>query len=133
VPQEGPHTDMGWRIEPRSFTELLTRLGEEYPGQPLMITENGAAFPDVPDADGVVRDTDRIAYLEGHLGAVRDAISAGVEIRGYFVWSLIDNFEWAWGYSKKFGIVHVDRATLERTPKLSAHWYKGVIQANGLG
>jgi len=132
LPQEGPHTDMGWRIEPGSFTELLTRIGSEYPGVPLMITENGAAFPDVPGADGVVRDTDRIDYLEGHLGAVRDAIAAGVDIRGYFVWSLLDNFEWAWGYSKTFGIVHVDWTTLERTPKESAYWYRSVIGANSL-
>jgi beta-glucosidase len=96
-----------------------------------MITENGAAFPDVAGADGIVHDTDRIAYLEGHLGAVRDAIAGGVDVRGYFVWSLLDNFEWAWGYSKTFGIVHVDFETLVRTPKQSAGWYKSVIEANG--
>jgi len=133
LPQEGPHTDMGWRIEPGSFTELLTRIGADYPGVPLMITENGAAFPDLPSDDGIIHDTDRIAYLQGHLGAVRDALASGVDVRGYFVWSLMDNFEWAWGYSKTFGIVHVDFDTLERTPKQSAHWYKAVIEANGLG
>jgi beta-glucosidase len=133
VPQEGPYTDMGWRIEPASLTELLVRIGRDYPDLPLMITENGAAFPDLVGADGTVHDADRIDYICGHLGAIHDAIAAGVDVRGYFVWSLMDNFEWAWGYSKRFGIVHVDYDTLERTPKASAGWFRGVIQANGLG
>jgi beta-glucosidase len=132
IPQDGPHTAMGWRIEPASFTELLLRVGRDYPGVPLMITENGAAFPDVVTADGTVHDADRIAYLNGHLRAVNDAIVAGVDIRGYFVWSLMDNFEWAWGYTKRFGIVHVDYATMVRTPKASARWYRAVVDANGL-
>jgi beta-glucosidase len=132
LPQEGPYTAMGWRIEPGSLTELLLRVHAEYPDIPLMITENGAAFPDEPGADGVVHDTDRVDYLRGHLGAVHDAISKGADVRGYFCWSLMDNFEWAWGLSKRFGLVHVDYPTGTRTLKDSAHWYRGVIAANGL-
>ncbi len=98
----------------------------------MMITENGAAFTDVMEEDGTVHDADRIDYLAGHVRAVHGAIAQGVDVRGFFVWSLLDNFEWAWGYSKRFGIVHVDFATLRRTTKASAHWYRGVIAANGL-
>jgi beta-glucosidase len=93
-----------------------------------MVTENGAAFPDVLQGGGRVEDPRRVAYLEGHLGAVHDAISAGVDVRGYFAWSLLDNFEWALGYSCRFGLVHVDYDTLERTPKLSAQWYSRLIR-----
>jgi beta-glucosidase len=132
IPQGGPRTDMGWPIEPASFTELLVRVAREYPGLPLVVTENGAAFGDAVGPDGVVHDIDRIAYLDGHLRAVSDAIAAGVDVRGYFVWSLMDNFEWAWGYTKRFGIVHVDYATLTRTPKDSASWYRSVVTMNGL-
>ncbi len=132
VPQEGPFTAMNWRIEASSLTELLTRVHREYPGLQLMITENGAAFDDAVGEDAVVHDDDRIDYLHGHLGAVHDAISAGVDIRGYYVWSLLDNFEWAWGYTKRFGIVHVDFASCERRPKDSAIWYRDVIARNGL-
>jgi beta-glucosidase len=132
IPQDGPYTSMGWRIDPGSLTELLLRVGRDYPGVPLMITENGAAFPDALGADGIVHDEDRIAYLNGHLRAVHDAIAAGVDVRGYFVWLLMDNFEWAWGYTKRFGIVHVDYVSMVRTPKESAAWYRSVIEANAL-
>jgi beta-glucosidase len=132
VPQPGPHTAMGWRIEPGSLAELLLRVNRDYPGVPLMITENGAAFADEPAADGQVRDADRIDYLRGHLGAVHEAIGHGVDVRGYYCWSLMDNFEWAWGLSKRFGIVRVDFATGERRLKDSARWYRDVIAANGL-
>jgi beta-glucosidase len=132
VPQEGPYTAMGWRIEAGSLTELLLRVHADYPDVPLMITENGAAFADEPGPDGVVHDADRIDYLHGHLGAVHDAIAKGVDVRGYYCWSLMDNFEWAWGFSKRFGIVHVDYADGTRTPKDSARWYRDVITANGL-
>jgi beta-glucosidase len=130
--QEGPYTAMGWRIEAPSLTELLLRVHRDYPEIPLMITENGAAFDDVVSADGAVHDPDRIAYLHGHIGAVLDAIEAGVDLRGYFLWSLLDNFEWAYGYSKRFGIVRVDYETLERTVKDSGQWYREVIAAHGL-
>jgi beta-glucosidase len=132
VPQEGPYTAMGWRIDPESFTELLVRVHAEHPDLPLVITENGAAFGDEPGPDGVVHDADRIAYLRAHLAAVHEAIDRGVDVRGYYAWSLMDNFEWAWGLSKRFGLVHVDYDTLVRTPKDSARWYGDVIVANGV-
>ncbi len=132
VPQDGPYTAMHWRIEPASLTELLLRVHRDYPDLPLMITENGAAFDDVVTDDGEVHDADRIAYLHEHLDAVHAAITAGVDIRGYFLWSLLDNFEWAWGYSKRFGIVRVDFPTGARLVKDSARWYRRVIAAGGL-
>jgi beta-glucosidase len=132
IPQDGPYTAMRWRIEPASLTELLVRVHRDYPDLALMITENGAAFDDVVADDGAVHDTDRISYLHGHLGAAHDAIAAGVDLRGYFVWSLMDNFEWAWGYSKRFGIVRVDYPTGERLVKDSARWYRDVIAAGGI-
>ncbi|HEU4347833.1 MAG TPA: GH1 family beta-glucosidase [Actinoplanes sp.] len=127
----GPVTDMNWQIEPAGLTRLLERLHRDY-GVPLLITENGAAYPDGPSEDGRVHDTNRIEYLDGHLRACHDAISNGVDLRGYFVWSLMDNFEWAEGYAKRFGIVHVDYRTQARLPKNSARWYSDVIRRNGL-
>ncbi|SOD74208.1 beta-glucosidase [Jatrophihabitans sp. GAS493] len=132
LPQEGPYTAMGWRVEADSLRELLERVHADYPGIPLIVTENGAAYDDQVGSDGVVHDDDRIAYFDGHIGAILDAVTAGVPVTGYFAWSLLDNFEWAWGYSKRFGIVHVDFDTQQRTPKDSAHWYSKVIAANGL-
>ncbi|SDJ00695.1 broad-specificity cellobiase [Frankineae bacterium MT45] len=132
VPPQGPQTGMGWLIDPPAFTELLLRVHREYPGVPLMITENGAAFDDVVGPDGEVEDRERTAYLESHLLAVSDAIDAGADVRAYFVWSLMDNFEWAWGYGKRFGIVHVDYDTQVRTPKSSARWYREVSRRNGV-
>jgi beta-glucosidase len=132
LPQDGPYTAMHWRIDPDSFTELLLRVHRVYPGHELMITENGAAVDDVVAPDGAVHDGDRIVYVGSHLSAVHAAIAQGADVRGYFVWSLMDNFEWAWGFSKRFGIVHVDFATQQRRLKDSAHWYRGVIAANGL-
>jgi beta-glucosidase len=130
--QPGPYTDMGWSIDPRGLRALLVRLHTEFPGLPLYVTENGAAYPDVVAEDGGVHDPDRIDYLRAHLTAVAEAIADGADVRGYFLWSLLDNFEWAWGYAKRFGIVHVDYDTLVRTPKDSALWYAGVIGANAL-
>lgn len=132
VPQPGPYTDMGWRIEPSAFTDLLVRLGHDYPDVPMAVTENGCAYDDGPDASGRVRDERRIAYLTSHLTAVHDAIEQGADVRGYYLWSFLDNFEWALGYDKRFGIVHVDYESLVRTPKDSAAWYRDVIAANGL-
>ncbi|WP_326549607.1 GH1 family beta-glucosidase [Micromonospora sp. NBC_01813] len=128
-----PLTDMGWQIQPSGLTALLTKLGRDYPGVPMIITENGAAFPDQlhPDGDRV-EDTDRVAYLDGHLRAAHAAIAAGVDLRGYLVWSLLDNFEWAYGYDKRFGIVYVDYLTQRRVPKASARWYQEVIRRNGI-
>ncbi|HEX6234272.1 MAG TPA: GH1 family beta-glucosidase [Jiangellaceae bacterium] len=128
----GPATATGWPIEPSSFTDLLVRLANDYPGVPLWITENGAAFDDAPSADGRVPDPERIRYLDGHIRAVHAAIERGADVRGYLVWSLMDNFEWAKGYSKRFGIVYVDYDTQLRTPKDSARWYRNVIARNGI-
>ncbi len=128
LPPQGELTDMGWEISPTAFTDLLVRLQRDY-GVPLMVTENGAAFPDVLTPTGRVEDPRRVAYLEGHLGAVHEAIRLGADIRGYFAWSLLDNFEWAEGYSRRFGLVHVEYATLARHPKDSAlsfaQWARG--------
>jgi len=128
----GPRTDMGWSIDARGLRELLVRLHTEHPGLELVVTENGAAYPDVL-VDGAVHDADRIAYLHDHLGAVLDAVEAGAPVTGYYLWSFLDNFEWAYGFSKRFGVVHVDYATQVRTPKDSAAWYAGVIAAHALG
>jgi len=127
-----PVTAMGWEIDSRGLTETLLRLHRDYPPLPLYVTENGAAFEDTVDASGQVDDPERIAYLDAHLRASHEAIAAGVPLRGYFIWSLLDNFEWAQGYSKRFGIVHVDYPTQQRTPKASAGWYTEVIRRNGL-
>ncbi|GAA0554100.1 GH1 family beta-glucosidase [Paractinoplanes ferrugineus] len=122
-----PRTAMDWPITPERFTKLLVRLHTDYPGLPMVITENGAAFADEPDTTGFVTDDDRTAYLASHLGAVADACAQGADVRGYFAWSLMDNFEWAEGYAKRFGIVHVDYETQTRTPKQSALWFRDTI------
>lgn len=127
VPQDGATTAMGWTIDASGLRDLLTRLHAEHPGLPLAVTENGAAFDDTVDADGRIRDAARIAYLRDHLDAVAQAIDDGVDVRGYFVWSLMDNFEWSFGYAKRFGIVHVDFETQRRMPKSSALWYRDYI------
>ena len=108
---------MGWVVDPGGLEELLLRLGADYGGLPLLVTENGASFDDRVEPDGSVRDLDRVAFLDGHLRAVHRALEAGVDLRGYFVWSLLDNFEWAEGYSKRFGVVHVDYETLASDPE----------------
>jgi beta-glucosidase len=113
---------MGWNVAPEALEELLVSLHEDFGGIPLMITENGAAFDDEL-VGGRVRDPKRIDYLRRHLTAVHRAIVRGANVRGYLVWSLLDNFEWSYGYSKRFGIVHVDFATFARTVKDSGRWY----------
>jgi beta-glucosidase len=125
-----PRTDMGWPITPARFTQLLMRLHRDYPGLPMVITENGAAFPDKADASGFVADDDRVGYLETHIAAVMAAREQGADVRGYFAWSLLDNFEWAEGYAKRFGIVHVDYETQLRTPKKSALWFRDHIASS---
>lgn len=126
------YTDMGWEIHPAGIRQLLTRLHSDYKLPPVFITENGAAFKDEISADGRVHDTQRIRYISDHLLEVRAAIAAGVNVQGYFCWSFMDNFEWAFGFQKRFGLVHVDYKTLARKPKDSAHWYSRVIRRNGL-
>ncbi|MFB7088136.1 GH1 family beta-glucosidase [Streptomyces sp. NPDC056296] len=119
----GDRTEMGWSVDPTGLHELIMRYDREAPGLPLYVSENGAAYDDKPGADGTVHDPDRVAYLDGHLRAVRRAIADGADVRGYYLWSLLDNFEWAYGYEKRFGAVYVDYASQQRTPKSSALWY----------
>jgi len=123
-------TDFGWAIVPAGLTTILRELHERYPElPPVFITENGASFHDEPDADGAVHDPRRIAFLEAHLGAVADAVAAGVDVRGYYVWSAFDNFEWAAGYAERFGLVYVDYETQQRIRKDSWGWYRDLIAA----
>ena len=123
-----PITEMGWEVYPQGLTELLLRLHRDYTLPPLYVKENGAAFKDVFE-NGRVHDAARTDYIARHIGAVAEAMRLGVPMAGYMVWSLLDNFEWASGYEKRFGIVHVDYATLARTPKDSALWYRSFLQA----
>lgn len=131
LPTEGPHTDMGWNIDPDGLHDLLVRVHDNYPEVLLMVTENGMACKDQlvvnNDGDKAVHDADRIDYLQRHLAAARRAMSEGVPLTGYFVWSLLDNFEWYFGYAKRFGITYVDYATQERIPKDSFLWYRDFI------
>jgi beta-glucosidase len=133
VHQEGAiHTETKWEVFPPGLTRILVWVNERYGQIPLYITENGAAFSDPPSAiDGQVDDPLRVDYLRGHLGAVRDAIQQGAQVHGYFVWSLLDNFEWSHGYSKRFGIVHVNYETQERTIKSSGLFYSEVLRTHG--
>jgi beta-glucosidase len=131
VPPGVATTAMGWGIEPDGLTELLQRVGRDYPKLPIYVTENGAAFYDYIDPEGGVDDDERIDFLDRHFRAAHDAVQSGVDLRGYFVWSLLDNFEWAFGYSKRFGLIFVDYATQTRTLKKSAAWYAEVIRNNG--
>jgi beta-glucosidase len=126
LPQPGPYTAMGWNIAPEALEHLLIHLHEEFPALPLVITENGAAFDDV-EIDGRVHDIDRIDYLRRHFTAAHRASAHGVDLRGYLVWSLLDNFEWSYGYTKRFGIVRVDYETQERTVKDSGRWFSELI------
>jgi beta-glucosidase len=132
LPIEGaPQTGFGWPVVPTGMRDLLVGLRERYGADlpPIYITENGCAYPDPVEADGQVQDLDRIAFLDSHVRAVQDAITEGVDVRGYFVWSLLDNFEWAEGYTQRFGLVHVDFETQVRTPKASYRWYADQIRA----
>ena len=127
-----PRTDFDWPVVPAAFTELLVGFKERYGDQlpPIYITENGAAINDGPDDDGRVPDARRIEYTDAHLRALKSAMDAGVDVRGYFHWSLMDNFEWAVGYSQRFGLIHVDYQTQKRTPKDSFYWYQELIRTN---
>jgi beta-glucosidase len=122
-------TAMGWPVRPHSFTALLRRLHRDY-SVPLYVHENGAAYHDTVSAEGTVDDLDRRRYIARHIDAVRAAVCEGIDVRGYFAWSLMDNYEWAEGYRMRFGIVHVDFATQRRTPKSSARWYSKLIRAH---
>ena len=124
-----PKTDMGWEGDPAGLGFFLRRIATDYaPGLPQYVTENGMANDDRKDADGEIVDPDRIAYFEGHLEEISQLFTDGVPIHGYFAWSLLDNYEWAFGYSKRFGIVHVDYDSMIRTPKHSYHaWRDGLL------
>jgi beta-glucosidase len=126
-----PVTDMGWEVSADSLYDLLTRLQKDYGDIPMFITENGAAYKDEVNEAGEVEDTERLNYIRDHLDASHRAIKDGVNLQGYYVWSLFDNFEWAFGYDKRFGVVYVDYETQKRIPKQSALWYKDTIKNNG--
>lgn len=131
VATPGPRTAMDWPVDATGLSALLLRVHREY-GVPLLVTENGAAYDDALSADGHVHDRERTEYLHDHLAAVRTAIESGADVRGYLVWSLLDNFEWAYGYAKRFGIVHVDFETQQRRVKDSGLWYSRVLAANAV-
>ena len=126
------YTQMGWEVHPAAFRRLLVRLKRDYTLPPLYITENGAAFPDEVSPDGGVHDVRRVSYLREYFTQARLAMEDGVDLRGYFVWSLLDNFEWSFGYSKRFGLIYVDYVTQRRTIKDSGKWYAEVIARNGV-
>jgi beta-glucosidase len=133
VRQQGSeHTDMGWEVYPQGLTQLLLEIKTRYGDVPIYITENGAAFSDKVSGDGNIDDPRRVAYLRDHLRAMHKAMQQGVDVRGYFAWSLLDNFEWSFGYAKRFGLVGVDFTTQHRTPKASARYYTEVIRRHGL-
>jgi beta-glucosidase len=126
------HTETNWEVFPQGLTDTLLWIKNRYGNPPVYITENGAAFFDPPTVEGaVLEDPLRVDYLRKHLRAVHDAIRLGADIRGYFAWSLLDNLEWAYGFTRRFGLVHVDYQSLKRTPKTSAHFYTRVIASNG--
>jgi beta-glucosidase len=127
-----PTSDLGWEMTPETFVDLLDRLRTDYDSPRIFITENGCALNDTVAADGAVHDPRRIEFLRTHLDAVEQAIARGADVRGYFAWSLMDNFEWAEGYGPRFGLTYVDYETLQRIPKDSARWYADVARRNGL-
>ena len=122
---------MDWNVVPWGSAKLLKWIDERYDHPPIYVTENGCAY-DVPVVDGVCDDQQRLDFFKGYLTAMHGAISDGVDLRGYFAWSFMDNFEWAWGYTKRFGLVHTDYVTQKRTVKNSMKWYSAVIQSNAI-
>ena len=131
-PADLPRTPMGWLVDPDGLLELLLQVTKEAPGLPLYVTENGCAAEDYVNPLGEVADADRVAYLHSHLDAAARAIRAGANLAGYYVWSLLDNFEWGWGFQRRFGIVYIDFETQRRIPKQSAAFYGSVVQANAV-
>jgi beta-glucosidase len=129
-PPGASHTAMGWEVSPDGLERMLVRVAEDYAPQRVLVTENGAAYADTVTPEGAVHDAERTAYLEAHLDACARAVRRGVPLEGYFAWSLLDNFEWAYGYDKRFGLVHVDYATQARTVKDSGRRYAEIIRAH---
>ena len=127
-----PTSAIGWGIEPDGLLEMLVRIRDEYTDLPLYVTENGTACVDYPTPEGTVHDPERVEFLDGHIRAAHAAVQHGVDLRGYFLWTLMDNFEWTLGYSARFGIIYVDYLTQKRIPKTSAVWYSEVARRNGL-
>ena len=132
-PEQSEYTDMDWEVFPQGLYDLLVRVHSDYGPKQIYITENGAAFPDVRTHHGAIEDPERRDYIEAHVLAVGRAIAAGVPVAGHFVWSLLDNFEWGYGYSKRFGLVYIEYPTLERVPKGSFEWYRDFIARSTAG
>jgi beta-glucosidase len=128
-PEGAGYTEMGWEVYPDGFYEVLSRVQRDYAPESVYVTENGAAFPDRLQPGGIVDDSQRVEYLHDYLFAARQAVEEGVPLEGYFVWTLLDNFEWAYGYSKRFGLIYVDYPTQARFLKASGHWYRRLIEA----
>jgi beta-glucosidase len=124
---------MGWGVDPDGLAFVLQNLKDNFDNPRVYISENGCAFKDIPDSNGYVRDEGRINYLRAHIQVAHQAVTSGVNLHGYYVWSLLDNFEWFHGYQPRFGIVRVDYQSGKRIPKQSAHWYRSVISNNSIG
>lgn len=133
TPPGTPVTGMGWPVEPDGLVEQLIDLKDNYGNPPVYITENGADYPDRPGADGAIDDPERIAFIRDHLRAAHRAIALGANLKGWMVWTLLDNFEWSEGYARHFGLIAVDRATMARTPKASYRWFADVVRRNAVG
>ncbi len=132
LPAGAPVTGMGWEICPSAFCDQLVDISDRYGRLPIYVMENGAGYEEAPGADGRVHDDGRVGFLEGYLGALQEAVQDGVNVKGYFVWSLLDNFEWAFGYAKRFGLVYLDYQSLRRLPKKSFDYYRQVAAANAV-
>jgi beta-glucosidase len=133
VSRDLPRTQMGWEIDPQGLYDILWEVAHDYPNcPPLYVTENGIALDEEPGEDGLVHDEGRIDYLRTHLQVARQAIEDGIDLRGYYIWTFIDCYEWADGYTRKFGLYSLDEETMERTPKDSARWLPGVIERNAI-
>lgn len=122
-------TAFGWEVSPQGMVDLLTRVQRDWNPPQVYVTENGATFDDVPEADGSVHDVQRRSYLARHVQAAHTVLQQGVPLKGYFAWSLLDNFEWAEGYERRFGLTYVDFTTQARTLKASGHWYRDFLKA----
>ena len=130
--EENELTDFGWEVYPQALSEMILRISHDYPKMPIYVTENGASYGEKPDADGKVRDHRRIRFLRGYIGEMGRAIEKGADVRGYFLWTFTDNFEWAEGFQQRFGIVYCDFETQQRIVKESGHWYSQLARTNML-